>query len=130
MRGKRLAPHAYWSVSLGAAVALGLASFWEPAGGPTVCLFRWLLDLPCPGCGLSRAASLLLDGAVMDSLRVHPFALLVGLESAAIWAVVGVRVHRGLPVSLPRGVEGWALAHVAPLIAFWLGRLASGSAPF
>ena len=130
MRGRRLAPNVFWSASLGAAAALGLASFWEPSGVPTICLFRWLLDLPCPGCGLSRAASLLLDGAVADSLRMHPFALLLGVEAAAIWIAIGVRVHRSLPVGLPRGVEAWALAHVAPLIALWLGRLASGSAPF
>jgi len=64
------------------------------------------------------------------SIRLHPFALLLAFEAAALWAVVGLRIHRGLPIHVPRRIEGWALAHVTVLVALWLGRLASGTGPF
>ena len=110
-------------------MALGLAFFVDPEGGPVVCLFRRGSGLACPGCGLTRAASYLLHGDLLASLRLHPFAVLVAVEAAAVWAVVGYRVHRGLLIALPRGVEDWALAHAVAMLALWMGRLASGTAP-
>ncbi len=45
------------------------------------CIFRLIAGFPCPGCGLTRAAILLLRGHVMDSFKMHPmlipFALLL-----------------------------------------------------
>jgi len=79
---------------------------------------------------LTRAASHLLHGDLAASLRLHPFAPLLALEATALWAVVGLRIHRGLPIQMPRRIEGWALGHVTVLVALWLGRLASGTAPF
>lgn len=110
--------------------ALGLAYFWVPSGSRTLCVFRITLGLPCPGCGLTRAASHLLHGDLAASIRLHPFALLLALEAATLWAVLGHRSHRALPIRLPQRIEGWALAHVVALVALWLGRLASGTAPF
>ena len=125
----RLSPNVFWLASLGAAIALGLAFFVDPENAPVVCLFRRGSGLACPGCGLTRAASHLLHGDLMASLRLHPFAVLVAVEVAAVWAIVGYRVHRGLPIGLPRRSEDWALAHAVALLALWLGRLASGTGP-
>ena len=116
--------------SLGAIIALGLASFWDPSGKQAFCIFRVTLGIPCPGCGMTRAASYLLHGDVATSLRLHPFALLMAFEAALLWVVAGLRIHRGLPIRLPRRIDGWALGHVTVLVALWLGRLASGTAPF
>lgn len=44
------------------------------------CPLRQGLNIPCPGCGLSRAIALLLKGNWQQSLKVHafaPFALIV-----------------------------------------------------
>ncbi|MDH3255599.1 MAG: DUF2752 domain-containing protein [Acidobacteriota bacterium] len=125
-----MSPGIFWWASLGAIIALGLFSFWTPTSGPILCLFRRSAGLPCPGCGLTRAASYLLHGDVVSSIRFHPFALLLAIEAALLWAVVGFRIHRGSPVGLPASSDVWAVGHVAALVAFWLGRLASGTAPF
>ena len=94
-----------------------------------MCLFRRLVSLPCPGCGLTRAASHLVHGEVLAAFRMHPFALLFGAEAAALWAVAGIRVHRGLPIAVPSGVQMWALSHAGAMVVLWLGRLATGTAP-
>jgi len=41
------------------------------------CPFADVFHLPCPGCGLSRATSLLLHGELRTALVVHPFSPLV-----------------------------------------------------
>ncbi len=47
------------------------------------CPFRSLTDLPCPGCGLSRAGWLMLDGRFDIMWRVHPFT-----PYFAIWGIM------------------------------------------
>ncbi len=39
------------------------------------CPMKFLIGLPCPGCGLSRAFELLLRGKVEQSFRMHPFLI-------------------------------------------------------
>ena len=58
--------------------------FLEAVLGKT-CLFRILFGMPCPGCGLSRAASLLTQGRLEESLTVHPF-LIPLLFVLVLWA--------------------------------------------
>ena len=58
--------------------------FLEAVLGKT-CLFRILFGIPCPGCGLSRAASLLTQGRLEESLTVHPF-LIPRLFVLVLWA--------------------------------------------
>ena len=38
------------------------------------CPFKAVFGIPCPGCGLSTACSLLLHGNWQESLKVHAFA--------------------------------------------------------
>lgn len=40
-----------------------------------VCPIRLLFGIPCPACGLTRAAVLLLRGNLKDSLAMNPFLL-------------------------------------------------------
>ena len=112
------------------AIALGLAFFLDLESVRAVCIYRLTLGLPCPGCGLTRATVHLLHGDLATSLRLHPFGVLLALEAAVLWTITGVRVHRGLSIGMPRGVERWALGHVVAMLALWVGRVASGTAPF
>jgi hypothetical protein len=131
MRGRRVSPHAFWWASLGLGTLLGIAFFLvEPGTAPSLCVFRRVTNLPCPGCGMTRAVGFLLHGELLKSIRMHPFAPVLSLEAALVWIIAGMRVHRGAPLRLPSAFDKWALAHVVPLFALWLGRLASGTAPF
>ena len=39
------------------------------------CLFRLMSGIPCPGCGLTRAAILLLKGHAAESFNMHPMLI-------------------------------------------------------
>jgi Protein of unknown function (DUF2752) len=73
---------AAWGVA-----ALPVALGWQQ------CAVARLLHEPCPGCGMTRAVRLLLDGQVTASLRLHPLAvpvLLVGtlFMGATVWTTL------------------------------------------
>ena len=38
-----------------------------------VCPIRRLWGIPCPGCGISRAGMLLLEGKLKEAFRMHAF---------------------------------------------------------
>jgi hypothetical protein len=40
-----------------------------------ICTLRIIAGIPCPGCGLTRAFFLLLQGKVKDAFVMHPFWL-------------------------------------------------------
>ena len=67
-------PFATWG-SLGMLV---LVSHLPPDGaGVPVCLFQAMSGLPCPGCGLTRALSSLVQGHPAAAFSYHPFAFIV-----------------------------------------------------
>jgi hypothetical protein len=43
----------------------------------SVCFFKSVYGLPCPGCGLTRALLALAGGEIASALRLHPLAPLV-----------------------------------------------------
>ena len=49
------------------------------------CPLQHFTGIPCPGCGLSRAASLLTQGRLEESLTVHPFLISL-LFVLVLWA--------------------------------------------
>lgn len=45
------------------------------------CIFKGVTDIPCPGCGMTRACLAILQGEFSTAWRYHPFSfLLVGLS--------------------------------------------------
>ncbi len=64
-------PFATW----GSLAMLALCAALPPDGaGIPVCLFRAMTGLPCPGCGLTRALSSLIQGHAGAAFSYHPFA--------------------------------------------------------
>ena len=43
----------------------------------TICVFHALTGLDCPGCGMTRAAWLLMHGHPIQSLKQNPFLFVV-----------------------------------------------------
>jgi Protein of unknown function (DUF2752) len=67
-------PFATW----GSLAMLFLVSHLPPDGaGVPVCLFQAMSGLPCPGCGLTRALSSLIQGYPAKAVSYHPFAFIV-----------------------------------------------------
>jgi hypothetical protein len=127
------APLLLWLGAGAAAVALFLAAGWVglPSGaGFTVCAFRRLTGIPCPGCGLTRAMAALARGELLLALHFHPFAPLVLAQAGALWAGIGASVL-GRPLQLPpRFLERVVIWQAVAFVALWLGRLATGTLPW
>ncbi|HZF12779.1 MAG TPA: DUF2752 domain-containing protein [Thermoanaerobaculia bacterium] len=143
--GSERPPVAGWAVAgmLGAAGLL-LLHVWAPSDDIrySICLWRRLLGIPCPGCGMTRALAHLAKGEWRAALAVHPLSPLIAGELVLGWIAWGAAAF-GIPRSpgrlprpsrLPRwlGPQGLAallLANVALLTALWMGRLAAGALP-
>ncbi len=123
-----------WSWAL--AGLAGLAGFavlhlWVPDPSPAraFCLSRRFLDLPCPGCGLTRAFAHLAKGEWSAAMVDHPLAPVLALEAVAVWIAWGVLIlHRA------DFRQDWigraAVVHIAVLCVIWIGRLATGTLPW
>jgi hypothetical protein len=111
---------------------LAVLHVWVPSNDPAmaVCLFRRLLHIPCPGCGLTRAFAHLAKGEWGAALRMHPMAPVLALEAILGWLAWGaaLAVHR--PFRLPVPIDKLTLGHAAVLVALWLGRAATGTLPW
>ena len=93
---------------------MGVLALWALAVAPALlglqqCVFARLLHIPCPGCGLTRAMHLLLEGRIDASLRMHPLAIpLVAAVAALALSTVTAALTRGSPFDLTRTVHGRA----------------------
>jgi len=126
--GSERPPLASWAVAgmLGAAGLL-LLHVWTPSDDVrySICLWRRLLGIPCPGCGMTRAFAHLAKGEWRAALAVHPLSPLIALELVLGWFAWGAGAFPRLAGRLP----ALLLANVALLTALWMGRLAAGSLP-
>lgn len=96
----------------------------------SLCLTRRVLGLPCPGCGLTRGMAHLLQGNLERALTLHPLAPLAAADAVVGWGLWGLVLH-GLAPAPPAGVVRLVLlSQLALFVALWLGRLATGTAPF
>ena len=95
-----------------------------------ICLSRRVLDLPCPGCGLTRAFAHLAKGEWREALVLHPLSPIVAAELGVGWGAWGLALAGRLPQKLWRQLELLAIANAAALIALWLGRAAAGTLPW
>jgi hypothetical protein len=105
--------------------AVGLAALVFVPGLPPLCPMRWVVHLPCPGCGLTRAAGLALTGHFVAATRMHPLWFivlpLVGFVIVAdslayvrgAWTRSVLEHARTSPV---------AIGVVALMIAVWIAR--------
>ncbi len=121
----------FWTVGGAGAAGLVVLALWSPPDDPalSLCLTRRALGLPCPGCGLTRALSQLLQGHLARAIALHPLAPLVALDAAAGWGLWGLTLY-GLASAPPaRTVRLVLLAQLAVFVALWLDRLATGTAP-
>lgn len=116
-------------LAVGGFLLLGL---WVPAPGSenTVCLMRRLSGLPCPGCGMTRAFAHLAKGEWSAAASDHLLAFVIAAELGCAWLLWGAALIRRRPVRMPAGFERLVLAHLAVLIAFWLGRVSTGTLPW
>jgi hypothetical protein len=61
-----------------AVLTLSAAWFYYPycQTGPTLCIWKKLLGIPCPGCGLTRGVCFLVHGRWIEAVSFNPLSLL------------------------------------------------------
>jgi hypothetical protein len=91
------------------------------------CPFKAAFGIPCPGCGLSTACSLLLHGQWQASLKVHAFApfILAGLLIIILGALLPDQIRQRYvriiqTIESRTGLAAWFLVF---LCLYWGARL-------
>lgn len=81
---------------LGVLVAIPIALLAVPTSalesGRSLCLWKNLFGVQCPGCGITRAASCALHGRLADAWAHNPLIVIVGPLLAIVWAW-SIRFH-------------------------------------
>jgi hypothetical protein len=114
-------------VALGLIALLGALAFSDVPLCPTA----FFLGVPCPGCGMTRAALALLHGDVHGAIALHPLAPLFVPLVAVIVGKALVDYVRGSPPAPPerawwagRASVWLASALLALLVGLWIARFA------
>lgn len=66
-------------------IFVGFISIVVFTGSGTICYFKTITGLPCPGCGLTRAFISLYKGNMLEAFVYHPLWLLVLLVAFVIF---------------------------------------------
>lgn len=59
------------------------------------CLFKQLTGIPCPGCGTIRSLNLLLEGKVVESMKMNPLGVMLSLLAVVCFVWYVVDLYRG-----------------------------------
>ncbi len=110
-----------WLVPPGLAAVLRFTDFHLT--GYTFCLIYRFTGFPCLTCGSTRALDALIQGALLQSLRLNPLPLLLAIWYLAFLAGMTVLKikNQECPVKIRR-VAGWAMFSVTLfiLVFHWL----------
>jgi hypothetical protein len=127
---------AHWTVvGLSAASVLGLVSLrWlttpDPSGhgtheqlGLAPCWPMRAWNVPCPGCGVTTAASQLAHGDFAGALATQPFGVLLALIAclSCAWCLAATLTGRDAWADLRRASRPWVFWSLgAALLAAWV----------
>ena len=91
---------------------------------PPICPVRLLFHVPCPSCGLTRAARLVLAGDFAGATHMHPLWFLV-LPSVGAFCMLQLAHYLGrgelAKVDKP-AVRYWAYVLLGLLVVVWVAR--------
>ncbi len=85
-----------WIYALIGALVLALSLLPVPAGlqGRSICTFRNLFDLPCPGCGVTRSLRATAHGDLTSAFNLNPFGpLFFGAAVLLLLSPLWQRLH-------------------------------------
>jgi hypothetical protein len=112
-------------------VLMGMAALqvWLTAMGLPgwQCPIRSLLGVPCPGCGLSTAMALLLQGQWGEAMSVHAFAsvFLLGFVIITIVGMLPAHLHRETirRIAWLEQRTGFTVLLLTGMVVYWVLRL-------
>lgn len=96
---------------------------------PTVCPFALTTGMACPGCGMTRAASMLVRGDFASAMTFHPLVPLVALMGVGAWVWFALRRRGRVQAMSSRLINGTLISLLAGLLIVWGARLLGGTLP-
>jgi hypothetical protein len=91
-----------------------------------LCFMALVLQIPCPGCGMTRATLALLHGDVAQAFALHPLSpFLVPFAATLVATQAAHYVRNGAPFGttrFPRWIETSAAILALLLVAIWFAR--------
>jgi len=111
----------FWASTLPALLAACFFYYPRAFDGPVLCPMALTLGLPCPGCGITRATSLVTHGHFQEAVAFHPLAPFLLLYAAFLWIYKIVESARGRPPRLPEYKIGAVACFI--VMGFWFLRL-------
>jgi hypothetical protein len=102
-----------WAGLAGLAAARAAGVFhWHSVGHLSLCLFKSLTGIDCPGCGMLRGLVAALGGNFRDAYALHPLALPL-LMLWTTWMVTGFwRPQTARQKSIVSTLSGLGLASI------------------
>ncbi len=107
--------------------AIGVLLLAGVLDGLWACPFKRVTGIPCPGCGMTRAVRLVLQGDVAGATALHPLvwlALALGVGFVALEARAYVRERRWGLALRPLWTRVVAFAALGLLVLVWILRFA------
>jgi len=111
-------------LAAGAVVAAGCVALAvvDPTGRPTLCPFKAMTGLDCPGCGITRATHQLLNGHLFAALDLNVLAVVV-VPLFAWWVFAGLTRSFGGPSwRVPKLSNRWLVVAVVLVAIFGVVR--------
>lgn len=71
--------------------------------GPSLCVYRRVLGIECPGCGMTRAFSHFAHGHITQGLAYNKLAAVAFPLAAGIWAIWAVRLAKEIRGGIAHG---------------------------
>lgn len=117
-----------WIYALIGALVLALSLLPVPAGlqGRSICTFRNLFDLPCPGCGVTRSLRATAHGDLASALDLNPFGpLFFGAAVLLLLSPLWQRLHPDWDLKLisSRWARVGAMALLVSMLLYGLLRI-------
>lgn len=106
---------------------LAIAPTFEES--PTMCPFALATGMACPGCGMTRAASMLFRGDLGSAITFHPLVPLIALLAVGGWIWFVLRKSGRVRPMGNRLLNGILIVTLAALLLVWIARLAAGTLP-
>ncbi|NDC43269.1 MAG: DUF2752 domain-containing protein [Chitinophagia bacterium] len=96
-----------------------------------MCLFKQLVGIPCPGCGMGRATLLLFQGNWSGSVYHHLLAIpfTIGMGVSVFWLVADIIYNRNsLLLFIKRPWPLWGRLTLLLLVGLsWVVSIAAGN---
>jgi hypothetical protein len=119
-----------WLLSGLVMISAGLfLSFWQPSGKAedSICFLRRVVEIPCPGCGLTRGFAALAKWEFAKAVGEHPLSPFFALEAVIGWLFWGFMALLRPPLVSVALLNLLLILQVTLLLAVWGLRLTTGS---